>query len=399
MLRDTEVLALHARLLDRYGRELEGNERWQELQEWMKGDQVVDLLDPQVWDKHAGFIEETQDFLGLVREAAAAGGPIYPLDFSKGMEMEAPHLKKVRDMVRLLHVDAMYQAAHGRMDTYVADITAMFQFSDALSAEPLLISHLMRMAVMNIAFDAVASGPNARELGTEHVARLQERTASASAREAFADSFAGEAQMALAMFDSIREGADSIEWIAVPAVLPDKVPLAERLVLALYESPLGGALVSADELEFVQGVDALVSANRLPLYQAREYIQAAQEQCDRLPRRRVFTRLLLPSLVRGSQAQARAEAMMDLTRLGLEMEQYHAETGQLPQSLNEVAARLGESVPIDPYTGESYIYRPAGDSFQLYSVGQNLMDDGGTHDPRDGDIVWRGEAQRTPEQP
>ena len=64
----------------------------------------------------------------------------------------------------------------------------------------------------------------------------------------------------------------------------------------------------------------------------------------------------------------------------------------LPASLNTLSPTLPDSIFIDPYTGNPFLYKPEGDTFLLYSVGRNLADDGGHHDLNTGDLVWRGET-------
>ena len=45
---------------------------------------------------------------------------------------------------------------------------------------------------------------------------------------------------------------------------------------------------------------------------------------------------------------------------------------------------------VDPFSGQDFVYQRQGESFTLYTVGDNLKDDGGRHDPRwaDGDFVF-----------
>jgi hypothetical protein len=57
---------------------------------------------------------------------------------------------------------------------------------------------------------------------------------------------------------------------------------------------------------------------------------------------------------------------------------YKAQEGRFPESLRQlVQAGLLLSVPIDPYSGAPLIYRIQGDSFTLYSIGEDFTDGGG----------------------
>lgn len=87
------------------------------------------------------------------------------------------------------------------------------------------------------------------------------------------------------------------------------------------------------------------------------------------------------------ESYASHEASLSLMAVGLRLEQYQAETGRVPDSLDAVAHHFDGHLPVDPFTGEAFRYVPGGDGFRLYSVGSNLEDDGG----EDGswDVVWR----------
>jgi hypothetical protein len=50
---------------------------------------------------------------------------------------------------------------------------------------------------------------------------------------------------------------------------------------------------------------------------------------------------------------------------------------RLPESMAELAPLLRPENSIDPYSGNPLIYRREGKSYRLYSVGRDLLDDGG----------------------
>jgi hypothetical protein len=57
-----------------------------------------------------------------------------------------------------------------------------------------------------------------------------------------------------------------------------------------------------------------------------------------------------------------------------------------------VDAGLLPSVPLDPYSGQPFVYRVTDKSFTLYSVGEDCVDDGGLpcdwNDDTGGDQVF-----------
>jgi hypothetical protein len=89
-------------------------------------------------------------------------------------------------------------------------------------------------------------------------------------------------------------------------------------------------------------------------------------------------------------------ATLRLTRAGLALLQYKQAHGVLPPTLDA----LGVDGLVDPFTEEPLRYRPEGEGFLVYSVGEDRRDNGGSprpeyqdSDPRrkpvDHDVIWR----------
>ena len=73
---------------------------------------------------------------------------------------------------------------------------------------------------------------------------------------------------------------------------------------------------------------------------------------------------------------------------------------RLTIKLKELKSKVGWTLPDDPFSGKSFVYKQTAHGFRLYSLGANLRDDGGLPseamggNPSDvgkGDIVWIGE--------
>jgi hypothetical protein len=210
------------------------------------------------------------------------------------------------------------------------------------------------------------------DLSPELTQRLMDQLAQADHRDDFAEAFMGEMYFGQKAFASIREGDRS--------GLPDEFNL--------------GAPKEADEQAYVEIMNRMVSAARLPYYEAAGELSQLQSDIENLPQTLAYSRTLLPALTRSCAAQGRHEAIIDLMQIGLLVEQYKVREGSYPPSLNVIATDLGGSLPVDTFTGEGYHYKPSEDSFLLYSVSHNCTDDGGRHDLIKGDIVWRGEEKK-----
>jgi hypothetical protein len=61
----------------------------------------------------------------------------------------------------------------------------------------------------------------------------------------------------------------------------------------------------------------------------------------------------------------------------LAVEQYKRDRGQYPESLEDLAPDYVPKSPIDPFSGQPFIYRRDGDDYRLYATGFDGRDDGG----------------------
>jgi hypothetical protein len=76
----------------------------------------------------------------------------------------------------------------------------------------------------------------------------------------------------------------------------------------------------------------------------------------------------------------------------LALRRLRSEQGRPPAALDELVTNYVSKVPQDPFTGKPLIYRPNGTNWLLYSVGPDLIDDGGKPaakaTPSKGDILY-----------
>ena len=52
--------------------------------------------------------------------------------------------------------------------------------------------------------------------------------------------------------------------------------------------------------------------------------------------------------------------------------------GAYPATLAELTSRDLKMVPLDPFSDKPFIYHPTAADYALYSVGPNMIDDGGS---------------------
>jgi hypothetical protein len=66
-----------------------------------------------------------------------------------------------------------------------------------------------------------------------------------------------------------------------------------------------------------------------------------------------------------------------LVAIGLAIEAYSRDGGTVPESLDPLVPMYLAQLPVDPFSGLSFVYRRNDVGYLLYSVGENRRDDGG----------------------
>lgn len=84
------------------------------------------------------------------------------------------------------------------------------------------------------------------------------------------------------------------------------------------------------------------------------------------------------------------DATIRLLITDLAVRLHRDEHGSLPPNLQALVPRYLPAMPVDPFSGESIIYRPQGDDFVVYSVGLDGKDDGGRFGTRTEAISQSG---------
>jgi hypothetical protein len=93
----------------------------------------------------------------------------------------------------------------------------------------------------------------------------------------------------------------------------------------------------------------------------------------------------------------RHNALSGAAEIGLANALFKIKNGRYIGEPSELVPNILPSLPLDPFTGKNYIYKKTEKGFIVYSVGDNLKDDGGISQyekGRDGetDIIWRVSA-------
>jgi hypothetical protein len=91
--------------------------------------------------------------------------------------------------------------------------------------------------------------------------------------------------------------------------------------------------------------------------------------------------ILIPTLGQAATLDDRTKASGEIEIVAAALAGFHAETGRWPAELKELCPSLLKTIPIDRFSGKPLIYKPSEKGYLLYSINDNLRDDGGQMDP------------------
>jgi hypothetical protein len=269
-------------------------------------------------------------------------------------------------------------AEHGDGATAWELITQQLRLADLLREEPVLISQLVRIAVVKMAVStlqevAVLAPPSAdryRQLDAL-LDRLDDVEPMAAALEGerlfFGDwVFAQTPEKIRELLKTEAGGKD------IPALTVEQ--------LAVEHAAYTAALVRLTELA------------RQPYYSAKDDLAAVESKAVRADT--AVLKAILPALGSCCKKAADGQAILRVTRVGLRLQAQRAQQGAYPAALEAgLLAGIPAEKQVDPFTGRALCYRQEGEGFVLYSVGPDGTDDGGKARVGDAkqslDTVWR----------
>jgi hypothetical protein len=382
--------------------------------EWWKGGNGTNN-----WADLRSVLVRNEEAMDGIHEALAMPWRRPELDLSKGFSrMLIPHLAPMKNAATSLAASALDAARQGDLAGAVEDLKGMRILERDLESEPILISQLVRVAIGAISNSRLWAVLNARDWNESELGELQGALPSEDFTTAMVRSLEGERAGALyemrhASSQQLAEiwSGDAMDLalgggpapLSVPETVDEAVEFAgtflERLsrgILINVVAPVWrfgwGDQAAAYYLECMEG---MLEANRLGIRErsfvpVQQFDLAGRLELPGYGRLRVtFSRTMLPALEKASMKAFRAETERSLHETGIALRRFQLRQGRLPEKLEELVPAFLAAVPTDRMDGKPLRYRREGEkAFTLWSVGEDLKDDG-------GDATWSEERAKS----
>lgn len=313
------------------------------------------------------YIADNNEALKLLHAGAAIEHSRYPLDLSAGFETLLPDLSEIRMGVFLLKLEAILHAENGNGGSAIRSVKSCFGIARSLAKEPITVSQLVRSACQNLAATTIEYCINRIEFTDEQLVELIECTHNSERITDMSYAFVG-------------ERCNGISFFKAPgSVDPDLIGgIPFRPILALYKA-IG--MADADAIIYLDLMDEYIKIARLPLHQRQEAAKAVDARFQSTSKVHVLLYVIMPALSRITSIDTRNIAQLYTARAGLAIERYRLTAGKLPDALTDLVPAYLDAVPTDPFDGNELRYKKLEAGFVVYSIGEDLSDDGGKEKP------------------
>jgi hypothetical protein len=338
-----------------------------------------------------------------LRQAATLPYSRFPLNYDSDFPatINLPHLSALKSCSQMLQLRAVAELQNGQSDLALADVKLMLRLNDSIRTEPFLISHLVRIAMLNLPLQPVWEGLQDHKWSDAQLVELDQELAKLDFLADYEFSMRGERVLSMANIEYLRrtrniglfsDGENSSSGFSKAAfhLVPNSF---------FYQNELAIARGHQEWLLPVVDVEQhIVSPKKLEM---------AKTNIDKMRTHwspnTILAAMMLPGLPYAVNKYAYAQSAVDMARVACALERFRLAQGNYPETLDALQPRFIDALPHDVIGGQPLKYhRTDNGQFALYSVGWNGKDDGGavvfrtsaklSIDLEKGDWVWSGQV-------
>ena len=328
--------------------------------------------DPLVW------LQKLDPELTEISEAVRRPYSRFPLAYDKGFMMRLPHLGPLRQLAQLYALRASAELRTGKNDAALADVQTIFRLEESLKDDPLLISLLVRMVILQQGLQVIWEGLEDHQWTDAQLRVLQDETARVDFLKGLSFALHGEraglngmilsvianprmfAQIINLSGDGKHEGMDSLLGF-----IPSGFHYQNMLEMNRYYEKYTFATVD------------LPARRVYPELMKRE-MQTLVDYRRSWSLSRIWIGIMMPVFGNLEMRVAYLQTSADQAVIACALERFRLANGQYPDVLAKLVPAYIKEIPLDVVNGEATHYRLNSDgTFLLYSDGWDGTDHGG----------------------
>ena len=365
---------------------------------------------------------EVQAALAIFERASRKAECVFPVRWQDGPDMVVPHLLKAESAVRMVAAWALLLASEKRADEALDWCETGLRMCAHFASEPSHTAQRRSHRMWRVISAALSRIMCDRVVSAGVAGRFDEplRALDVVHRDSCTATLSQSIAVVGVYYEDLHERPASAYDIVGPltsmashAIIgPDFGPSrAAQTAARIYCTRLGRPLHKLDHLRFLRWMHAMVSLSKLPYRETAAAHQSLDEEINAasslLPWIPTIPDLdfLVSSFMMLSAFNC--ESYIDLTlrrdvtsaeigmqRVALALKAHKYQHGSYPPDLDSLQSGLHDPLPKDPFSGHPFGYRRQGEGFTVYSIGPDLVDNGGNQEimvlkvlERGGDII------------
>jgi hypothetical protein len=353
-----------------------------------------------------------------LRAAAKLPASRFPLEYDKDdpAAILLPHLAAMKRSSQLLQLHAIAELQAGESEKAFDDVKLSMRLADAVRTEPFIITHLVRIAILQITIQPVWEGLAEHQWSDAQLAALDAELAKLNFLADYEFTVRSELAFHIKLIDYLEQKRsryqEFVSFFSNNNQRDTEVLNNFPATVVFYLAPKGWFYQNKIALaQMRQECDAPMVDDAQQTVSPKMVLagEAAQSKMSHSPFN--FFARLDGFLDNYAQKVARGQTAVNLARVAVALERFRLAHGEYPDSLAALAPQFLKQIPHDVIGGQPLHYRRTDDGqFVLYSVGWNETDDGGlvetktvgvpdrrsetpTWDFKQGDWVWRYPAK------
>jgi len=326
----------------------------------------------------------------------------WPVKYEENFGALIPHLAVLKSMVLALELRAAAHLELGQTAEALEDIKIGLRLANSLSTDPILITHLVRMAMDAIIIQPVREGLARHQWTDPQLAQLQSIFAAINLLAEFKRAMRGERSFCVEAIEMVRTHRVGPELFSDPSNGGSSWASSPMMAWA----PRGWFFQNeCSILRFHNEYTlTLVDENALRIMAPASTRSGSTEPLEAVLGHRatpynVLAWTLVPAISSVLPKTGRAQTQAEATGVACAIERYRLSHGQYPEKLEQLVPAFLPQPPRDIMDGELLRYQKDKEGgYILYSIGWNQTDDGGVPgmtkanspiDQTTGDWVWR----------
>jgi hypothetical protein len=294
------------------------------------------------------FLVKNESTLACLHRAATIKHCQYPIKFSQDPQQLIPDLTTVRQAAFLLSLEAYWHLDNGDPSQATRSVETALALANSFPASTVM-NRLVQVSMRALAMQTLERILNQISLTEHDLLSLSETIHAFETDKGLRQTFIGERCFGLYCLDH--------------QILGRMTSLAKAV-----------GVLQPQAMKYIDMMQEFIDITNQPEHKQKQLCMAIEST---IAKRGMFAQTLAPAFTRTFELENRCLANCRVARTALALERYYLAQGQPAESIDVLVPEYLDDVPKDPFDGQALRFRRLDQGFVVYSIGEDLSDDGG----------------------